>query len=439
MSNKKIVNNTIMLMIFNIAKIIFPFITLPYLTRVLSTEAYGTVAYVKTVMTYMQIVVDFGFVLSATKDIVKSRENKESLAYIVGDTLIARVILGAIGFLIVAILASALPILRENILYTVLSYVVIFESVFLMDFLFRGLEKMHIITIRFILMKVISTLLTFILIKNDSNILLIPILDILSSTIAIILVFFEMKKMNIGLRFSGMANVFNSIKNSFVYFLSNVASTSFNALSTIIIGIYVNATEVAYWSVCMQIIGTIQACYSPISDGIYPEMIRSKNIGIVKKALKIFLPVIGLGCVATIFLAKPVLLILGGEKYLPAVPILQLLTPNLFIGFLSIMFGWPTLGAIGKAKETTISTVTSIIVHIILLVALIIFNKFNLYTIAIVRCITEAVLFGMRYMYYRKYKNLFKSKRKLESTVAFLATHHTGHLLHHFLGLFKLL
>ena len=407
MSNKKIVNNTIMLMIFNIAKIIFPFITLPYLTRVLSTEAYGTVAYVKTVMTYMQIVVDFGFVLSATKDIVKSRENKESLAYIVGDTLIARVILGAIGFLIVAILSLALPILRENILYTVLSYVVIFESVFLMDFLFRGLEKMHIITIRFILMKVISTLLTFILIKNDSNILLIPILDILSSTIAIILVFFEMKKMNIRLKFSGMTNVFNSIKNSFVYFLSNVASTSFNALSTIIIGIYVNATEVAYWSVCMQIIGTIQACYSPISDGIYPEMIRSKNIGIVKKALKIFLPVIGLGCVATIFLAKPVLLILGGEKYLPAVPILQLLTPNLFIGFLSIMFGWPTLGAIGKA---TISTVTSIIVHIILLVALIIFNKFNLYTIAIVRCITEAVLFGMRYMYYRKYKNLFNSE-----------------------------
>ena len=410
MSNKKIVNNTIMLMIFNIAKIIVPFITLPYLTRVLSPDAYGTVAYVKTVMTYMQIVVDFGFVLSATKDIVKSRENKESLAYIVGDTLIARVILGAIGFLIVAILSLALPILRENILYTVLSYVVIFESVFLMDFLFRGLEKMHIITIRFILMKVISTLLTFILIKNDSNILLIPILDILSSTIAIILIFFEMKKMNIGLRFSGMANVFKSIKNSFVYFLSNVASTSFNALSTIIIGIYVNATEVAYWSVCMQIIGTIQACYSPISDGIYPEMIRSKNIGIVKKALKIFLPVIGLGCVATIFLAKPVLLILGGEKYLPAVPILQLLTPNLFIGFLSIMFGWPTLGAIGKAKETTISTVTSIIVHIILLVALIIFNKFNLYTIAIVRCITEAVLFGMRYMYYRKYKNLFNSE-----------------------------
>ena len=50
MKKNKMVNNTIMLMIFNIAKIIFPFITLPYLTRILSTSAYGTVAYVKTVV-----------------------------------------------------------------------------------------------------------------------------------------------------------------------------------------------------------------------------------------------------------------------------------------------------------------------------------------------------------------------------------------------------
>lgn len=407
MKNKNIVNNTIMLMIFNIAKIIFPFITLPYLTRVLTTDSYGIAAYVKTVMSYMQIFVDFGFVLSATKDIVNNKNDKEKLEYVIGDTLLARIILGLIGFIIVFALSIALPILRENILYTLLSYVVVFESVFLMDFLFRGIEKMHVITIRFIVMKIISTILTFILIKNDSNLLLIPILEIISSSIAILLVGVEIKKLKLDIKFSGLKNIMNSIKNSFIYFISNIASTSFNALSTIIIGIYVNATEVAYWSVCMQIIGTIQACYSPISDGIYPEMIRSKNIGIIKKVLKIFLPIICIGCVATFFLAEPVLLILGGKKYLNAVPILQLLIPNLFVGFLSIMFGWPTLGAIGKAKETTISTVTSIIINILLLIILIVTNNFNLYTIAIVRIVTECVLFGIRYWYYRKYKNLF--------------------------------
>ncbi len=407
MKNNKIVNNTIMLMIFNISKLVVPFITLPYLTRVLTTQTYGIVTYVKTVMSYMQIFVDFGFVLSATKDIVRVKNNKKEMEYVVGDTLFARVILGITGFFILLVLSFILPILKANILYTILSYIVVFASIFLMDFLFRGVEKMQIITIRFIVMKAISTILTFILIKNDSNIILIPILDMLSSFIAIILVFFEIKKMNIKMKFSGLRNAIKSIKESFVYFLSNVASTSFNALSTIIIGIYISATEVAYWGVCMQIVGSIQACYTPIADGIYPEMIKSKNLNLVKKVIKIFLPIVTLGCILAYFLAGPGLKILGGKEYLKAVPIFRLLIPSLFFGFLAIMCGWTTLGAIGKNKETTLSTVLSIVIHIILLIILVITNSFTLINIAIVRTITEIILFGTRYYFVKKYKYLF--------------------------------
>lgn len=407
MKNKRIINNTIMLMIFNITKIIMPFITLPYLTRVFTTDTYGVVTYAKTVMTYMQIFVDFGFVLSATKDIVNTKGDKEKMATVIGDTMLARVILGLIGFVIVLILCLALPILRANMLYTILSYTVVFLSIFLMDFLFRGIEKMHVITIRFIVMKTISTVLTFFFIKNDSDVLWIPILDILSSGVAIALVFWEIKKMKVGIKLTKVKNALKSIKDSFVYFLSNVASTSFNALSTIIIGIFISATDVAYWGVCMQIIGTIQACYTPISDGIYPEMIKSKNINLIRKVIKIFLPIVTLGCILAYFLAKPGLWILGGDDYLAAVPIFRILIPTLFFGFFAIIYGWPTLGVVGKTKETTMSTVISIVVHIILLGVLVLTNSFTLVNIAIVRTITEIVLFGTRYVFYRKYRKLF--------------------------------
>ena len=222
MQTKRIATNTVMLMIFNIAKILFPFFTLPYLTRVLSTDTYGSVTYVKTVMTYMQILVDFGFVLSATKDIVKVREDKTKMGYVIGDTMIARIILGIIGFIIIIVLCFILPILRDNMLYTTLSYIVVFESIFLMDFLFRGIERMHVITVRFILMKTISTILTFILIKNDADMMLIPILDIISSLVAVLLVFWEIKKMHIKMYFSRIQNAFKSIKESLIYFISNV-------------------------------------------------------------------------------------------------------------------------------------------------------------------------------------------------------------------------
>ena len=160
MKNSRIWKNTFWLMLFQVAKIAFPFLTLPYLTRVLTVDSYGVVSYVKNIMNYMQIFVDFGFVLSATKDIVKCIDNKKDIEYIIGDTMIARIFLGIIGFFIVIVLALFLPILSNNFLFTILSYVVIFESIFLMDFLFRGLQKMHIIAIRFIVMKTISTVLT---------------------------------------------------------------------------------------------------------------------------------------------------------------------------------------------------------------------------------------------------------------------------------------
>ncbi|MGN0153772.1 MAG: oligosaccharide flippase family protein [Lachnospiraceae bacterium] len=404
----QILKNTSMLLIFNIAKMLFPFITLPYLTRVFSTETYGVVAYVKTVMSYMQIVVDFGFALSATKDVVNVREDKKKLGYVIGDTLLAKVLLGIASFVLLAILTIALPILRGHRLYTFLSYLVVFESIFLMDFLFRGLEIMHVITIRFIVMKVISTILTFLMVNNDADLLLIPIFDILGSAIAILLVLYELKKLKLSVHISGLKKVWKSIYDSFVYFLSNVASTSFNALSTLIIGIKISATEVAYWSVCMQVVTAVQACYTPISDGIYPEMIKSKDLGLIKKIIKIMLPLIGIGCILIYFCSDIVMIILGGKEYLAAVPIFRLLIPVMFFGFFSILFGWPTLGAIGKTKETTISTICSVMLHIILLLVLIMTNSFNLFNIAIVRSVTEIVFFLIRYIFFRKYMNLFR-------------------------------
>lgn len=407
-TEKRVAINTTMLMIFHIAKIIFPFVTLPYLTRVLSTDTYGIVTYVKTTMTYLQVLVDFGFVLSATKDIVKVRDNKSKIGLVVGDTLIARGILGTIGFIITIVLSLILPILRENILYTILSYLVVFSSIFLMDFLFRGIERMQVITIRFIIMKSISTLLTFILIKSDASLMLIPILDLASSFIAIIWVFHEVKKLNLSIRFSHINKAIKSIKESFVYFLSDVASTSLNAFGTIMVGICLTKTDIAYWGICMQIIGTIQACYSPLSGGVYPEMIRNKNMQLIHKILKLFIPIIIFGCIIILCLAKPGLYILGGQNYIPAAPILQLLTPCLLFGFLAIMYGWPTLGAIDKNKEVTTATVITVAANIAILLLLAVTNNFTLISIALTRVLSEIMLFALRFIAYRKNRHYFK-------------------------------
>ena len=222
---------------------------------------------------------------------------------------------------------------------------------------------------------------------------------------AIILALYEINKLKIKFSVSSINNILSKIGDSFVYFLSDVASTSFNALSTIIIGIYLSKSDIAFWGICMQIIGTIQALYNPISGGLYPEMIKTKDINIIKKALKFYMPIVILGCIAAYLFTPLGMNILGGEKYSSAIPIFRLLIPCLLFGFLANIIGWPILGAINKQKEVTLTTVVSVSVNIGLLLILLFVDKFTLVNIAIVRVITEIVLFSMRYIFYKKYRN----------------------------------
>ena len=122
-------------------------------------------------------------------------------------------------------------------------------------------------------MRGIATALTFVFVHSDEDILFVPLLDAFGSLVAVILVFVELKKENIKIHFSGISTAWKKLKNSFVYFASNMATTAFGALNTLLIGAFLPATEVAYWSVCMQLIGAVQTMYTPITDGIYPEMI----------------------------------------------------------------------------------------------------------------------------------------------------------------------
>lgn len=389
----------------SIAKMILPLVTLPYLTRVLTTDCYGVVSYVKAVMQYVQLIVDFGFMLSGTKDIVNVKNNKKMLEIENGNILVAKLLLSGISGFLLIILALIIPILRANFLYTILSFITVFLTCFLFDYLFRGLEKMHVITIRFVTMKAISTILTVLFVKNDSDVLWIPILDILGSVVAVLLVFVELKKQDIRIKITTFKDALSKIKESFVYFVSDIATTAFGALNTLLIGIYLSSSDVAYWSICMQLIGAVQSMYTPLTNGIYPEMVKNRNINIIKKTLKIFVPLIICGCIFTIIVSKYVMLIIGGEQYISAANILIMLTPVLFFSFIAMVIGWPTLGAIGRVKETSLTTIISSVFQCSGILILLLVNKFSLINVAMLRSFTEFVLMFSRVVFCCKFRN----------------------------------
>lgn len=407
--NNNIIKNTTMLYIMNIAKLVLPLMTLPYLTRVLSVDCYGMVSYVKNTMLYMQLVVDFGFLLSETKEVVRVREDKNKVGEIVGNTIAAKIGLSILGLLVLICMIFKIQLLSGNGLYTILSYITVVLSVFLLDFLFQGLEKMEVIAVRYIVMKGLSTVLTFVFVHNDSDILWIPILDILGSIVAVAMVFREVKKEKITIRVTGLKEIINMTKQSAVYFASDMATTTFGALNTLLIGIYMNATDVAYWNVAIQIVNAIQSLYNPITKGIYPDMMKNRNFGLIKRILKIFMPIIFAGCVFTYFASPLAIKIVGGAKYVQATtPALRAMIPVLFFSFPAMVLGWPTLGAIDKIKATTMSTIVTAVVQVLGICFLIYIGKFNLIEIAVLRGGTEVLMLILRGTFCWKYRDCFK-------------------------------
>ena len=142
-----------MLYIMSFVKLILPLLTMPYLTRVLSEEAYGLMSYVRSYMTYMQLFVDFGFILSSVKDIVKANDDKKEIGTIAGNTIVAKAILTLGAAIAMFAICISMETLRINWLYVLLSFISVATTIFLLDFLFRGIERMHYITIIFLITK----------------------------------------------------------------------------------------------------------------------------------------------------------------------------------------------------------------------------------------------------------------------------------------------
>ena len=406
--NPIVIKNTSMLYLFSMANLVFPLLTLPYLTRVLSVEYYGVSAYVKSCMTYFAIFLEFGFLLSATRDIVNTNENCQVMSQIVSAVTMAKALLSAVAILCLFAVFPFIPILGNNKLFTLLSFCAVTINALIPDYLFRGLNSMEVITYRFIVCKALSVLLTFALVKGDSDLLLIPLLDLGSSILALALSIVCMYKRRVSLSMVSLRLAISTIAKSFTYFVSNFDTTAFGALCTVLIGLYLNITDVAYWSLCINLTGAAQSLFSPVLNGIYPYMVSSRDISLIRKILTLFMPLIAIACFAAYIFSPQLLSIIGGEKYIAATPIFRGLLPMVFISFPAMLFGWPCLGAIDKPWETSITTISAAIFQISSLAILISMNIFSITNLIIARTATEFILFVTRAAFCFYYRTEFK-------------------------------
>lgn len=401
-SKRVLARSTLSMYLLQIAKYIFPFITLPYLARVLGTDGYAIRSYVLSNMTFVSMVAEFGFMNYAIALLVRDGLNSRNASEISSSIMIARFCLFIPLAAAVALMNCTVPLMGKNSLYVWISFAGTFFSSLLPDFVFRGYERMEIITLRYVVSKGASVLLTFILINDPDDLLLVPILDVFTSVVAFVWSWAAAIQ-QFGVRFVPVApsRVWNDFVQSAVYFVSGVSTIVFSSLTTFLFGVYGRSPEdIAYWGVAMTVMNGLSALYAPLSQSLYPHFLKKANDDggslSLRRMYAVSLVPLTLVAISMVIFSRQIMWVLGGDQYLDGSYVIAILAPFAIASFYVQLSGWPSLGALGKVKELTTTTVIGTAFHAAELLLLIVFTGYDLKYVTFARVLSESVMALLR-------------------------------------------
>lgn len=397
-SNKTFAKNTFFLYIMTGAKFVLPLIITACLTRRLGPDAYGVISYLTPVMGYFILLFDFGFNFSATKKIAQHRADPVLIEKTIAAVYTAKILLVLAGFLPLMLLLLCIDLLRQYVLLTVLYYLSTAAQIFIPDFLYRGLEKMEGVTTRYILAKLITAVLIFLAVRDDGGLILVPLAYLIGTVAAALHTNHHMaKKLGYRVALGGLREAAAELRESGIYFVSTFASTALSVTSTFVMGIVGMPTaQIAYWGVAFQVVQAVQAMYDPITTSIYPHVAGKRDHKFVLRITLCLLPLVAAGCVLLYWLAGLAVKIIAGSAYLAAVPVLQALTPMLLFSFVAQMLGFPLLGALGRERQASFTTLVAAGAQILGLVGLALSHHFTLLSLALLRNVTELIFMILR-------------------------------------------
>lgn len=403
----KLVKNTVYQYILQAMKYLFPFVTVAFLTRALGPDAFAVRAYIMAAMTFMLMFLEYGFTNYGTKAIAEAKSLMEERLETSAIT-IQRVLLAIAGFVVLIPITLSLPIMAENVAYVVVAYLGTCCKAFLPDYVFRGQEDMGIITYRYVASQVVAVGLILLFVRSADDLLLVAIFEALGSLVALLWSWENViRKRDITYAHVPGDMMKRVFKESTVFFISHVATGILSSITTLFVGYFIaDKATISYWSIAMTAIVAVQALYSPITNSLYPHMVKRRDFAIMKRLLVIGMPVVIIGTIAFCYLSDIVVLILGGEEYLPGSYLLVLVSPILIFSYPAVMLGFPVLAAVGWVKQLTITSVSSCVFQVAGLILLAATGNFTIEAVAAVRCGCEAVLMVTRAFYVWRFHRL---------------------------------
>jgi len=268
----KSIQNFLFLSVIQSSNILISIITMPLLIQSIGLDQFGLVNLSLSVIILFNIMVGFGYNLSAPKDVAVNQQDKLALSHLVSNVFSGKILLAFLATILIIIGVFGLNLFKEYQVILLFSCLLLFSEATLPLWFFQGMEKMKLISITNIFSKLLFLLGILLFIHSPEQS---PWVNFMMGFFGLIINIFLLFYIHISLEIRfyrpEFSAIWKSLKENGLFFFSNLAShISING-GLIILSFFSVAETLGMYSLAERVVMVLRLFPALIIQAIYPN------------------------------------------------------------------------------------------------------------------------------------------------------------------------
>ncbi|WEV67738.1 flippase [Bifidobacterium sp. ESL0769] len=373
--------NVVMNMIVVTSSFLFPLITVPYVSRVLSPTGMGAVSWAQSILSYFSLVALLGIPSYGIRECAKVRNDPEQLSQLVQELLTILLFSTIIVYAAFIIAIFCIPRMRQDMPTMLIFSITIWLSACGVEWFYQAIEQYAYITVRNLIMKAISLVLMFLLIHSATDYRAYAVILVIGSYGSNLVNVWRLRKF-VTFKMNRKLNLRKHFKPMLSFAVSKIASGLYAQMDIVLVGFTCTNVAVGLYQLVVKIKGLCVGAVNSVSDVMLPRLsyYKSNTDGeklkdLVAKNLN-FLTILGLSLMSIIAVcAQPIVLLIAGTQYARATPALMAITPVILFSALNSFLSQLL---IIQGQEKTYASINLLGLICSIIVGLLLIPRFNI-------------------------------------------------------------
>ncbi|MEG1946362.1 MAG: flippase [Lachnospiraceae bacterium] len=389
--------NAMLNTIKTILGIIFPLITFPYISRILSVSSIGSYNVSSSVISYFLLIAGLGVSTYAIREGTQYRNDYNKMELFTSEVFSINMYSTIISYFALIISILCFPVLQTYIFFLVILSIQIFFATIGTNWLCNIYEDYMYITIRTLAFQIISLILMFVFVRDEKDIYIYLIIVTAANCVPNLINYLYIRKKYVKIKFLLKFDWKKHIKPILIIFSTSITITLYVNSDMTILGVMTSNYQVGLYSASVKIYTIVKNIMVSIVMVLIPRfsILFSKNNSneasiLFSKVVNSITLLLFPATIGMAVLSEDIVLLLAGNNYIEAGQSLCILSVATVFALYAYMYTNCILIPMKKEKIVFIASLISAVVNILLNIILI--PYFGINAAALTTVLAEAII-----------------------------------------------